>query len=352
NAKAYLSWMLFDEQFNYVSADVDPVGAGNKEVHDKFFTTSPVNITKSGYLYIHVSNESNLSVFFDNLAVTHTPGPLLEETHYYPFGLTMTGISSKAMGKLDNKKKYVGNELQSKEFSDGSGLEVYDFNARTYDHQIGRFIQIDPLSEEGDQEGWSPYHYSYNNPVTYSDADGKIPIIPFIIIGIGLLLSSKPAVAPTRNVSDNAKIQEAHNNYSTSAAISLMPAAKEAKVAATLFSKVGVKELAKTTLTKEAAKVAGQEVKTTLKEQADNVKSTLNDGKNSVTIKTPDKQIRYDLAGKDHAGVPTPHKQVYNKNIFNGQVRSISRDSKEAIPMSQADLRIVTKFLEKLKSQE
>ncbi|WP_332735395.1 RHS repeat domain-containing protein, partial [Flavihumibacter sp.] len=174
NAKAYLSWMLFDEQFNYVSADVDPVGAGNKEVHDKFFTTSPVNITKRGYLYIHVSNESNLSVFFDNLAVTHTPGPLVEETHYYPFGLTMAGISSKAAGRISNKKKFNdGSDLQSAEFSDGSGLEWYDVKARYYDPQLGRFMQIDPEPDEEDQEGWVPYQYGLDNPISNNDPDGK-----------------------------------------------------------------------------------------------------------------------------------------------------------------------------------
>ena len=96
----------------------------------------------------------------------------------------MAGISSKALafGNPNNRKGYVGNEIQNKEFIDGSGLDFYDFNARTYDQQIGRFIQIDPLSEEADQEGWSPFHYSYDNPVTYSDPDGKCPclIIPVV----------------------------------------------------------------------------------------------------------------------------------------------------------------------------
>jgi len=101
----------------------------------------------------------------------------------------MAGISSKAAGKLENKKGYNGNELQNKEFSDGSGLDVYDFNARTYDQQIGRFIQIDPLTEEGGQESLSPFHFSENNPVLYSDPDGRFPFpaIPIIIEGVKIL---------------------------------------------------------------------------------------------------------------------------------------------------------------------
>lgn len=86
----------------------------------------------------------------------------------------MAGISSRALdGVADNRKGYNGNELQNKEFSDSSGLEIYDFNARTYDQQVGRFIQIDPLTEEGEQESLSQYHFSYNNPIRYNDPSGK-----------------------------------------------------------------------------------------------------------------------------------------------------------------------------------
>ncbi|HEV8283909.1 MAG TPA: DUF6443 domain-containing protein [Chitinophagaceae bacterium] len=170
-ANAYLNFIFFDDQLHYVSGGVDPVAEnGGYKLHD-IFINSPATATKNGYLYIYVSNENNFQVFFDNLQATHIRGPLIEETHYYPFGLTMAGISSQALnfGKPNNKKKFdAGSELQDKEFSDGSGLEWYSTQFRMYDPQIGRWHVIDPKPDYSE----SPYLAMKNNPILYNDPLG------------------------------------------------------------------------------------------------------------------------------------------------------------------------------------
>jgi RHS repeat-associated protein len=199
--KAYLNVLFFDERFNFdnVNSMVVPVAylPNQKGTIDKRFANSLL-AKKSGYVYLYFSNESDELVYFDNFMLTHERGRLLEESHYYPFGLLMAGISGKSFGIKGNKYLYNGKELQNQEFANGDGAEWYDFGARMLDPQLGRWTTPDPLSEKYFE--WSPYHHVANNPLLLVDPEGKDWIITmnqdtkgniqFDIIFTGVILNS------------------------------------------------------------------------------------------------------------------------------------------------------------------
>ena len=173
--KAYLCIMLFNEQLQFdkdnsrvIPVDYSPNSWGTI---DRFFSNS-ITVGKNGYAYVYFTNESDELVYLDNFSLSHERGPTLQETHYYPFGLTMAGISSNAAGVLNNKLKYNGKEEQRREFSDGSGFECMDYGARMYDNQLGRWLHIDPLCEASRK--WSPYNYAFDNPIRFTDPDGML----------------------------------------------------------------------------------------------------------------------------------------------------------------------------------
>jgi RHS repeat-associated protein len=185
--KAYVNWVLFDEQFRYVqsSSSFEQVRAETDYQNNVYWhIKNNLPINKSGYLYVYVSNETpNIDVFFDNLQVTHIHGPLLEENHYYPMGLPMAGICSQALnGLAANKLKYQGKELEA-----DLGLHLYDFHARQYDAQIGRFHVPDPANQYA-----SPYLGMGNTWPNGTDPDGKVFVVDDILIGaaIGAAIAS------------------------------------------------------------------------------------------------------------------------------------------------------------------
>jgi RHS repeat-associated protein len=114
---------------------------------------------------------------------------VMEENHYYPFGLKHTyNLDKRSIGYFENldggtfdptqdtrRTRMVNNngyqyKFQGQEWQDELGLAMYDYGARNYDPTTGRWNGIDLLSEK--YHPLSPYSFVANDPVKYKDAEG------------------------------------------------------------------------------------------------------------------------------------------------------------------------------------
>jgi len=91
-------------------------------------------------------------------------GAVIEHIDYYPFNLRWDYDDSPAYDRnLEGAIEQVGIAKH---------IDVMGY--RTCDRTTGRFSGVDPLAERGPQ--YSPYIYTFNNPIRYTDPDGRWPI--------------------------------------------------------------------------------------------------------------------------------------------------------------------------------
>ena len=170
--QVFLNYLLFDVDFNLVDADYEKMDGTANAVPDPAAVahehmSKSVIVTKPGYIYIYLSNESGqiVETFFDDFKITHTKSPIISADDYYPFGLQIAQNAYQRESAVDQRYKYNGKELQPE-----LGLNWYDYGARMYDASIGRFMVTDRFSEK--YFDFSPYQYAINNPVRLVDING------------------------------------------------------------------------------------------------------------------------------------------------------------------------------------
>ncbi|MEL7249611.1 MAG: RHS repeat-associated core domain-containing protein, partial [Bacteroidota bacterium] len=90
---------------------------------------------------------------------------IIQENNYYPFGMAMEGQW------IEHGGEQVRYQYNSKELIEDIGL--LDYGARWYDPGIGRWNAVDPMAEK--MVEWSPYNYTFGNPIAFNDPSGMIP---------------------------------------------------------------------------------------------------------------------------------------------------------------------------------
>lgn len=159
----YLDGFQYERQFSKMSTAQNAYDSGYLL---KFIPTSEgfYNFEKNEYVY-------NLKDHLGNIRYSFTKGKggginLLEESNYYPFGLKHEGYNgnSSLLGDYGTNYnyKYSGKELQE--------TGMYDYGARMYMPDIGRWGVIDPVAEY--DATLTPYRYAYNNPMRFIDPNG------------------------------------------------------------------------------------------------------------------------------------------------------------------------------------
>ncbi|MEX2569375.1 MAG: RHS repeat-associated core domain-containing protein, partial [Cyclobacteriaceae bacterium] len=124
-------------------------------------------IEKVGHMEAFLVNETETDVWFDDFRVETRAALVVQEDHFDPWGLALSGLEYRADERKENRYGFNG-----KEKLPDAGLDLYDFGARLYDPAIGRWMTVDPLGQE--REWLSPYNFVQNNPMLRIDPDGML----------------------------------------------------------------------------------------------------------------------------------------------------------------------------------
>ncbi len=118
------------------------------------------------YIYQYKDHLGNVRVTYKN---NNGAPQIVDQNDYYAFGMNIAGENT----AIFNTGSYYNYKFGQKELQENG---FYDFGARMYMPDLGRWNSIDPLAEE--MRRHSPYNYAFNNPVNFIDPDGRKALPP------------------------------------------------------------------------------------------------------------------------------------------------------------------------------
>ncbi|WP_320052159.1 DUF6443 domain-containing protein [uncultured Acetobacteroides sp.] len=121
------------------------------------------------YQYNLKDHLGNTRAMFSKAAGAGQTLALAQATDYYPFGKSFEDI----VNSDRNRYLYNGKELQDQSIG-GTTFGWYDYGARFYDPELGRWHSVDPKSEKF--FSISTYAYCHNDPLSMIDPDGMADI--------------------------------------------------------------------------------------------------------------------------------------------------------------------------------
>lgn len=161
--EAYMGYALYDSDSNRYEVGKVVLSKKARNKHEELI--QKIAIKKDGYIETYLVNETSENVWFDQFRIMSTGPLIVQETHYDPWGVELSGLGYQYGGIKVNPYLYNGKELTS-----GLGVIMYDYGARLYIPAIGRWFVSDPLAEKARRQ--SPYNYALNNPLRFIDPDG------------------------------------------------------------------------------------------------------------------------------------------------------------------------------------
>src|SRR5690606_9830937 len=134
------------------------------------------------YVYNYTDHLGNIRLSYTKDLVSNEL-EILDESHYYPFGLKLNSFDSSILQDLKKEEEENGNvarpglviespynyKYNGKEFQDELGLNMYAMDMRQYDPAIARWVVLDPVVHPER----SPYNAFDNNPVFWADPSGE-----------------------------------------------------------------------------------------------------------------------------------------------------------------------------------